>query len=500
MLPWSDRRVTGKRSEPGSARPATLMSTPAASSRSQSLPSAIEICLSERLTPARAERLARDKRFIRELQDQALHDLEVFPYVDTLDCSDPLNPSDFILYASASMSPFTTEGRCACSSCRIRYADIFSRGVCLYADVVVLSDYFSGDVLNIPPEDWSPEVFALWVKLLGRLEPLMRGGVIRFSRWLYTRCSACRTVADRAIAQVADRLLEDIRRTVGSRIEWGSGGGGDIWPKGKPWVAVQSPVLTGAAGPQVLRMVPTKTIEQTLAQVERRRRQGATPSSAQTRRLRAFVDGRLTRELRSHVDAAVFAIAMASHCQGSVATDSELGARVLTHLDSIDQMAFRAANSWITPPTHDLPWVRDLDPSEVMQVRSDALSALPAFRAHIRSALFANAGKRRASRDRHLLQARIAEVEHELRYLRILKRRSRAVTLSGLAMAAWSLGTQDPAVIAAGLGGFLSTLAAGHSSSATREHREHALTHKPAYVLVQAKALAARRHRRHPRH
>ena len=172
-------------------------------SRPRSLPSAIEICLAEKISPAKAKRLARDKRFFKELQDQVLHDLSHFPYVDTLDCTEPLDANDFILYSSAEISPLRLEGKCNCSACLAKYVAEFARGSCLYADVVVLTDSFGEGILRTPPGRWTPDGLMRSISVLTKLEPLMRGGVIRFSRWVYSRCTACGQVGKKASEHVA---------------------------------------------------------------------------------------------------------------------------------------------------------------------------------------------------------------------------------------------------------------------------------------------------------
>ena len=141
-------------------------------SRSRSLPSAIEICLAEKISPAKAKRLARDKRFCKELQDQVLHDLSHFPYVDTLDCTEPLDANDFILYSSAEISPLRLEGKCNCSACLAKYVAEFARGSCLYADVVVLTDSFSQGILRTPPGRWTPDRLMRSISVLTKLDPV----------------------------------------------------------------------------------------------------------------------------------------------------------------------------------------------------------------------------------------------------------------------------------------------------------------------------------------
>jgi hypothetical protein len=194
------------RSRTRTARPKSSSRRPTA----RSLPSTIEICLHEKITPDRARRLVRDRKFFSELREQALHDLEKFPYVDTLDCAEPLDPNDFILYPSTEINPLRLEGKCSCSPCLVRYTDDFARGVCLYSDVVVLPDTFSQSILRTPPGEWGAMDLMAWVSILAKLEPLMRSGVIRFSRWAYSRCSACGEVGKNAAERVASRLLSDV--------------------------------------------------------------------------------------------------------------------------------------------------------------------------------------------------------------------------------------------------------------------------------------------------
>ncbi len=49
--------------------------------------------------------------------------------------------------------------------------------------------------------------------------------------------------------------------------------------------------------------------------------------------------------------------------------------------------------------------------------------------------------------------------------------------------------THDPSAIAAGLAGFISTLATAHRTKADAEQQETQALHKPAYVLLTARRV-----------
>ena len=171
---------------------------------------------------------------------------------------------------------------------------------------------------------------------------------------------------------------------------------------------------------------------------------------------------------------------------GSVVTDSILGSRVLSYLDQLDQPLVEGKSSELAP-TKELPWIDGLDASGVMGVREEAHSALPSLRALMRSAVFSDRKDRASALDN--LRAQVIEVETELRALRIIKRRTNMIAAAGLLFGVAGYGTRQPATILAGLAGFLSALAAAHGSSTTTELREHALIHKPAYLLLKAKEV-----------
>jgi hypothetical protein len=462
------------------------------STTGRQLPSATEICLAECTSLARTKKLARDRRFLQELRDQALHDLAEYPYVDTLDCTEPLDPNEFILYASNDLSPFLPDGKCICGPCRLRYAGTFARGIGLYAEVVVLSDHFSGAVIKTPPGEWSVDQFVSWVDQFRCLEPLMRGGVIRFSRWIYSRCSACGDVARRAEKQIAARLVHDIWNTTGIEIGYGPSTESVLPVPGTPAISISSPVLSGADGPLWFRCGLTKTFQKTLARAESAARRNNGIHATFGQKLQKFLNPRLLTELQRFVDGAVFSATMSRMCNATVATDSPLGARVLSYLDELDTVG-PDAGTWALPPTSELPWLKDLSPEDVMSIRSEAHEALPAFRALIRSRLFIDEGQRATLIDE--LRAGVAEVEAEFRHLRVVRRRSLLLSLSGLMLAVYGFGTRDAAIIGSGLGGFVSSLAAAHNSIAQAELREHGLIHKPAYLLFTAGSTAHQRRR-----
>jgi hypothetical protein len=165
----------------------------------------------------------------------------------------------------------------------------------------------------------------------------------------------------------------------------------------------------------------------------------------------------------------------------------------LSYLDELDIVPSKANEQWELPPTSDLPWLQGLSPEDVMTIRSEAQAALPAFRALIRSRLFADESQRASTVEE--LRAQVAEVENELRQLRVVRRRSMLLSMSGLLLAVYGFGTRNPASIGTGLAGFVSSLAAAHNSISQAELREHALLHKPAHLLLTAGSTAHQRRR-----
>lgn len=448
----------------------------------QSLPSAIEICLGEKLTRERALKLARDKRFGRELSAQALHDLRVFPYVDALDCTEPLDASKFTIYASGYLSPFVTDGLCACEGCRLRRTNAFAQGPCLYADATVVSDHFSGGLLQLPLHEWDGDDFWIWIQTLTRLEPLMRSSAVRFSRWAYTRCAAhgdAARVAQRAAAEkMADELLSGGKFS----FSWGKN------ENGRSTFDYEHDLMRSAAEPQMFRGTLTRSFERFLNRTAREVAQGRA-STDDTRKefhdeFMSFLRPRLVRRFRENADGAVFSLAMAYMTNATVATSSPLDARILAHLDSLDPR-LESLDRWKLPAPSSLPWFDGLSAKGVVEVRAEAHRALPAFRAFLRSSLFDPIPNAHLESD---LRAQALEVESELRQLRQAKRRSSALSLTGLLLAVCAVGTRDVAAILAGLGGFVGTLATAEGLSTKAEQQEHALLHKPAHVLLTVKS------------
>lgn len=454
----------------------------------RTLPSAIEMLLAERPSPNRAKKLVRDKRFMRDLKDQALSDLTHFPYVDTLDCTEPLDPDAFAIFPAADLSPLLPEGKCACAPCRVTHAKTFVRSTCLYADVVVLSDHFSGNLIVSEGDGWTGEELVLWFDVLESLEPLMRAGVIRFSRWVYSRCKACGDVCRRAEREIAQQLFDDI---MGSQF---SVSFHEHEQSKQHFLALDHPLLAGPQGQMFYRMPTTPRFVKSAEAAMERAKKGRASKRPFGKQLKAHLRPRVMPMLRKMVDAAVFSSTMGQLCGASttIATDSAWAGRVLARLDHLDR-PLAAENRWELPPTTGLPWLRDLTANTVLDVRDEASSALPAFRALLRSRLFVDAENRTSTIQN--LQAEVAEIENELRTLKVVRRRSTMLSLSGLLLAVYGFGTRDAAMIGGGLGGFLSTLAAAHQSVTEAELTEHRLAHKPAYLMLSAKSVS----RRHPR-
>jgi hypothetical protein len=190
---------------------------------------------------------------------------------------------------------------------------------------------------------------------------------------------------------------------------------------------------------------------------------------------------------------AVFANSMGSMCRSVVATNTVADARALSLLED-SRLGPVTSESRLNLKSCDLPWIRGLSASQILEVRDQAKSALPSFRAFLSKQLFApdiDGQKRRATE--HELVAQVEEMESELRQVKAVKRSTRLLALFGFGLAIYGFGTRNPNAIASTFGGFISALANAHRGHADAYHKHAEAVHKPAYVLLTAKQAHSHR-------
>jgi hypothetical protein len=146
--------------------------------------------------------------------------------------------------------------------------------------------------------------------------------------------------------------------------------------------------------------------------------------------------------------------------------------------------------AWENPRSIELPWLDSLSVAQVLNLREEASSALPAFRASFVQEVVRSSGKVQPIADAiEKLRGDAADVEREITATTIGSERVFRATygLLGMGLTVYGLASGQAPAAAAGL---LSVLGLLHQSG-RKDHQALAMAKShPAYVLVKAKELS----------
>lgn len=339
-------------------------------------------------------------------------------------------------------------GGCEEMSCRIKAADQVARSVGLFADRVWITDHLSYQFLDFGRATNSKiEMILDDVAVLSRLLPLIFAGVVKFrSPWIST-CSDCMGEFESRVMEAAKDLAKEFEDDF--EIEH---------TEGDEYI-----IDTGDCfDPKLIY----------------RAQFSAAPTAKE------FAREAIYNELRS----AFFVAREASFCGGSVFSNSRIGMAGLVRSEGrvLDRNALLKMDK---QREFNIPWVSNLDSSQIVQLRQEASSALPAFRekmARMLSSRDVTGGDKYDLMDE--LREQAIEVRNELRINQSKSARywKTAYGVLGLAVSAYGAASGD---VAAGVGGLLPIIQllldhkSGHGADVSRQ------MYRPGYVLVKAQDI-----------
>jgi hypothetical protein len=156
------------------------------------LPPVLQLLTSEippnKLQPGHIRRVLKDKGFLKEASAQAGFSMKEYESGAT-----EISPTDesFRIYPSASLNPLIGIGKCNSHNCREEQAKSFARSIGLYCDQAVLADYISPIFLSSDLSRDDPARVLSGLRALHILAPMVRAGVIRFSKPVKNVCKEC---------------------------------------------------------------------------------------------------------------------------------------------------------------------------------------------------------------------------------------------------------------------------------------------------------------------
>lgn len=393
------------------------------------------------------------KALLPELQVQSrAYDLQRFGK----DCQKPIQ-SEFDIHLDGALNFFSrSSGGCSDVGCRVAAAERTARSIGLIADRVWITDYLTETFCDFgrATNERMNTVLAD-VQVLGTLMPLIAGGVLRFKSPWIPSCKGCLEQFDKRVQQIAVDLHAAFV------------GGFELEDRGGNRYALQ----TGAV------FEPTVVLR-----LSNERNKPVGPPDV----------GWLTQKIvHDAVHSAMWVGREAAASRGSVFSNSRIGLAGFVHQDGrfkslADLKILDEARSV------DLPWVSELTPSQLMELRNEACSALPQFRELMAKGLvYRPDSKLGGDVDMiYELRQQAAEVRDELQIINRNAKRfwKQPFMLLSLGAAALGLATDQPLGAASGLLAlwqFLGTHESGNEKDVDK------LKCRPGYVLIKAHDLLA---------
>lgn len=428
---------------------------------SDAIPPVISLLLDDRVwraLEAGADQFTREMRsLIPELKRQARWTHEHFNYFTPTDVAS----SSLVVTASGALNPLSPYGICSRGPCRVLAANNMARTLGLYADYVLLPDI---PTLHMRYES-NPitDLFRLctYILVLRVLEPMIRAGVVRFWRGAVAACAPCSKALRARIPAVVEELLSDGRSTPVATI------------KGN----IASVDLESLFGQSIIYSRPLTSAEK----------------NGKNRGLAKRIGREFYVEVaQSDIWATLLDLRYSSSTHASLFSTRRESLRALRAFDS-DAPALNTVAAWESARSVELPWVSDLSVEQVLQLRSEAASALPSFRdSFVRQITKAETAPADVGSAIAGLQAEAAQIRTELDSARPRVERAFRATfgLLGMSLAVYAAATGNPAIeVGAGIG-LLNALGYLHARGKDEHKARVKAESSPAYVLVKAKELS----------
>jgi hypothetical protein len=292
--------------------------------------------------------------------------------------SEQSDPTSFDIHLHGALDLLSGQG-CQAPDCRIAAANRLARSVGLIADRVWLTDYLSGEVYQMgrPTNAALDRIMAHTITLLPLL-PLIEAGIVRFrSPWVGT-CRECSQSFEDRVDETAREVLKVFSREF--KVEPTKTGGFYL--------------RTGQAfEPSLYLHSPDDMV-------------GDLPKA------RTYA----TQIVRREVNDILWVGREASMTGGSIFTNSRLGLAGLLEQDG-RLLRKKEMIMFDNDRTLEIPWVSDLDASQILQLREEASTALPQFRERIARALVKAKDQEARENSEEViaeLRAQAAEVRTEL--------------------------------------------------------------------------------------
>ena len=361
------------------------------------------------------------------------------------------------VYLDGGLNLFTGNGACQAWTCRQQQANRIARSIGLIADTIWVTDYFTDRFCNFGRvTNRKLDAVMSDMLVLAELLPLIVAGIVKFRTPWVPSCAGCMQYFEDQV----DAITEGLTHDYASEFSFETQADG-----------VYS-FHTGTAyePPLKLMLVP-------------RTKEGVKPL-AKNEHIHDFVYNAVRSALWTGRDAALG--------RGAVFSNSKIG---LAGLALQEGTVRNRSELQLLDDSRSIimPWVSDLSPAQIVQLRGEAAKALPMLRALLARHL-SEGGEGSSTKNMiNDLRAQAVEVRNELENTQkySMKYWKTAYVTLGFGLSAYGVATEQvlPAV-----GGLLPLLTLLMTHKAGTEKDIDKLERKPGYVLVKAQDLLAHDH------
>jgi hypothetical protein len=255
---------------------------------------------------------------------------------------EPADVRRFEVHPHGALNLMSGDG-CVALDCRIAAAERLARSLGLFADRIWITDHVSTEVMGIGrATNDSLDRLIHHAVGLAPLLPLMKAGIVRFrSPWLPT-CASCSEEFESEVERTTQAVLRTFTRQV--RVEKKPSRG---------FFATTGNFFV----PPVVHHSYTTDLD-------------SAPTS------RAFAESLIAREVRR----ILWAAREAAFTRGTVFSNSRVALAGMLHCDGRLPASARELRVLEDSRAFDLPWVSELTPEQVLQLREEASQAVPVLR------------------------------------------------------------------------------------------------------------------------
>jgi len=371
---------------------------------------------------------------------------------------DPVDFRRFEIHLHGALDLMSGDG-CVALDCRVAAAERLARSLGLIADRIWLTDHLSTEVMSIgSATNDAIDRLIHHAVALAPLLPLIKAGIVRFrSPWIAT-CASCSYEFEAEVESATEAILRTFSRQV--RVELNASGGYFV--------------RTGNF------FVPP------LVHHSHDKNHANAPSAKE------YAASLIAKEVR-HI---LWAAREATFTRGSVFSNSRVALAGMLQCDGRLPNGQREFRAFEDSRAFDLPWVSELNPSQILQLREEASKAIPSLRELLARATTSDGSEPTDSSGASIiseLRAQAEEVRAELSVKKTKSARYWRTAYGVLRLGISAYGVSTDQVLAA-MGGLLPIIQLLIEHRTTHESDTEKLKIRPGYVLVKAQDILAHAH------